>query len=173
MDPRLPAGQRIGQEDAGPFRPVIRQRRVQCLHGEPDPQVCDDEGGGHNLEAEHPLRGGLLHPRPCECTEAPAIEVGGDAAQRLGQECAGAAAGIEDVDVVRRQPVLDAEVVLQRHINAGYHVADHLGWGVPDTELLAQGRIEGLQERLVEIGHGLALVKPGEEGVPVHSVECC
>ena len=62
--PRLPAGEGIGQENAGPLCPFIRQRRVQCLHGEADLEMSHDEGSWHNLEAEHPLRGGLLHLAP-------------------------------------------------------------------------------------------------------------
>ena len=43
---RLPSGQRVGEEDAGPFAVIIiRQRRAQLLHGEADLQVGDDVGG--------------------------------------------------------------------------------------------------------------------------------
>ena len=60
---------------------------------------------------------------------------------------------------------------LKGPVHAGDHVADDFGGGVPDAKLLAQGGIEGLKEGLVEVGHGLALVEPGEEGGPVHTVE--
>ena len=56
LDPRLPAGQRVGEKDAGALGPVVRQRRVERLHGKPDLQVGDDEGRGHDLEAEHALQ---------------------------------------------------------------------------------------------------------------------
>ena len=42
----------------------------------------------------------------------------------------------------------------------------------PDAQLLAEGRIERFEERLVEIRHRLALVEPREELGPVHAVEC-
>ena len=85
------------------------------------------EGRGHDLEAEHPLRRRLLHPRPGEGAQALAPQVGGDALEGLGQVCPGAAAGIEDVDVLGGQSVLDAQVVLQGAVHAGHHVAHHLG----------------------------------------------
>ena len=48
--------------------------------------------------------------------------------------------------------------------------------GVYQTpELLAQIGVEGLQERLIEVGDGLPLPKAGEKRVPVDAVEggCC
>ena len=95
----------------------------------------------------------------------------GDAAQDLGEVRAGAAAGVEDVDVVGGQAVGDAQVVLQGAVDAGDHVAHHLGGGVPDAKLLAEGGVEGLQEGLVEVWDGLALAEPVEEGVAVDAVQ--
>ena len=74
-------------------------------------QVGDDEGRGHDLEAEDPLGGGALYRGAGESAEAAAFEVGGDAAERLGKVGTGAAAGVEDVDVVSGEPVGDAEIV--------------------------------------------------------------
>ena len=91
--------------------------------------------------------------------------------QRLGQVGPGTAAGVEDIYVLRRQPIGDTQVVLQGAVHPGHHVADYLGGGVPDTQLLAQGRVEGLQEGLVEVGHRLPLVEPCEEGVPIYPVQ--
>ena len=101
----------------------------------------------------------LLDPRAGKRAEAASFEVGGDAAQHLGEVGSSAAAGVEHVDVLRRQPVRDAEIVLQRLVHAGHHVADDFGGRVPDAQLLAQAGVEGFQERLVEIGHRLALVE--------------
>ena len=75
-------------------------------------EVGHHEGRGHNLEAEHPLRRRLLHPRPGQRAQALAPQVGGDALQRFGQVGPGASAGVEDVDVLGGQPVLNAQVVL-------------------------------------------------------------
>ena len=65
------------------------------------------------------------------------FEVGGDAAHHLGEIRAGAAAGVEYVDVIGGQPFGDAEIVRQRPVDAGDHVSDDLGGGVPDAELFA------------------------------------
>ena len=117
-----------------------------------------DERGRHDLEAEDALRGGPL--------DGGAGERAGPASRRLaamrrrdfGQVRARAAAGVEHVDVVGGESGGDAKVVLEGAIDAGDHVADDFGGGVPDAQLLAQGGVEGLQERLVEVGHGLALI---------------
>ena len=131
----------------------------------------DHEGGRHYLEAEDPMRGGLLHPRTGESTQALALQICCDATQHLGQVRAGTAAGVENVHVLAGQPVGDAEVVLEGLVHAGHHVAHHLGGGVPHAKLLAQVGVEGLEERFVEVGHGLALAEFGKEGVAFHAVE--
>ena len=111
-----------------------------------------------------------LHPRPGEGAQASTLQVGGDAPQHLSKIRPRAAAGVQDVDVLGRQPVGDAQVVSQRPVHAGDHVAHHLGGRVPDAKLLAQGGVEGLQEGLVEVGHGLTLAEAVEEGPPLHPV---
>ena len=82
---RLPSGERIGEEDTGLFRPVVGQGCAEILQGEPDLQVRDDEGRGHDLEAEHPPCSRLPHLRAGECAKAAAFEMGGDAAQHFRQ----------------------------------------------------------------------------------------
>ena len=171
LDAGLPSGECVGEEDAGALVPVLGEGCVEGLHGEADLEVCYDERGGHYLEAEDAAGGGALHLRPCEGSEAAVLEVGCDAAQDLGEVCAGAAAGVEDVDVVGGQAVGDAEVVLEGAVDAGDHVAHDLDGGVPDAELLAECGVEGLEEGLVEVGDGLALAEAVEEGVAVDAVE--
>ena len=131
----------------------------------------DDEGGGHDLEAEDPFGRRLFHPRAGERAQAPAFQIGGDAAQHFGEIGPGAAAGVEHIDVFRRQPLGDIQVVLQRPVDPRDHVADHFRRRVPDPELLAQLGIEGFEERLVEIGHRLAFVEAREERFPVNPAE--
>ena len=63
---RMPAGQRVGQENLGAFGVVLSHWRVQVLHSEPDLEVGDNERGRHDLETEHPLHSSLLHLRPGE-----------------------------------------------------------------------------------------------------------
>ena len=109
--------------------------------------------------------------RPGQRSEAAVLEVGRDAAQDLGEVRAGAAAWVEDVDVIGGQAVGDAQVVLQGAVDAGDHVAHDLGGGVPDAKLLAEGGVECLQEGLVEVGDGLSLAEPVEEGLAVDAVQ--
>ena len=168
---RLPTGQRVGEEDAGALGAVRGERGIERLQGQADLEMRDDERRRHDLEAEHPFGRRLLHPRAGQRAQAAPVEVGGDAPEHLGEIGAGAAAGVEDVDVVGGQAVGDAQVVAQRAVDAGDHVADDLGGGVPDAELLAQVRVERFEEGLVEVGYGLALAEAGEERRPVHPVE--
>ena len=62
----------------------------------------------------------LLHPCAGQGAEPLAPQVGDDALQRLGQVGPGAAARVEDVDVLGGQPILDAQVVLQGAVDAGH-----------------------------------------------------
>ena len=53
----------------------------------------------------------------------------------------------------------------------GHHVGDHFHRRVPDAQLLTKVRIEGFEERLVEIRHRFALVEPQEERGAVYAVQ--
>ncbi len=48
-------------------------------------------------------------------------------------------------------------------VDALDHVANDFAWGVPDAELLAEFRIEGFEEGLVEILDGIYFAEGGEE----------
>ena len=132
----------------------------------------DDEGRGHNFEAEHPFGRRLLHPRARARTEALAFEIGGDAAEhfrQIGPPC-------HSTDQAhRRSHAARPSGMPRSSFNAlstrATNVAHHLRRRVPDAELLAQFGIERLQERLVEIRHRLSLAEPREEGGAVHAVE--
>ena len=135
------------RKTTGALVTVVGQRGVEVLHGQANLEVSHDERGGHDLETENALGGGLLDAGACESAESTILEVGGDASQRLGEVCAGAAAGIENVDVVGGQSVGDAEIVLEGAVDAGDHVSHHLGGCVPDAKLLAEVGIERLRGR--------------------------
>ena len=75
--------------------------------------MCDDEWSGHDLEAEDALGCGLLDPGSGQSAQTASLKIGFDPAQHLGEVCTRAAARIEHVDVLRRQPVGDAEIVLE------------------------------------------------------------
>ena len=83
--------------------------------------------------------------------------------EHLGNVGASAAARIEHVDVIGRQPVGDSEVIFESTVDAGDHVPYDLGRRVPDAKLLAQFRVERRQERLVEVLYRLAFVEPVEK----------
>ena len=115
--------------------------------------------------------GGLLQRSARQRPQTLALQVGRDAPQHLRQVRAGAAARVQHVNIVAGQAVGNSQVVPERPVHAGHHVAHHLGRCVPHAQLLAQLRVEGLQEGLVEVGHRLALVEPGEELVALHPVQ--
>ena len=69
----LPAGQGVGEEDAGTFIAIVRQGSVQVLHGQPNLQMGDDKRGGHDLEAEHSVHGRLFDPCTGEGAHASAL----------------------------------------------------------------------------------------------------
>ena len=143
---RLPAGERVGEEDAGAFAPVVGEWRVEIAHRQPDLQMGNDEGGGHDLEAEHPFGRRLPDPRAGERAETLTLEIGGDAAQHFRQVGPGAATRIEHVDVLGGETLRDVEIVLERLVHPCHHVADHLRRCVPDAELLAERGVEGFEE---------------------------
>ena len=131
----------------------------------------DDEGRWHDLEAEDALGCGLFDARSGQSPQAASFQISGDATQHLGEVCTRAAAWIKHVDVLRRQSIGYAEIILEGPVHAGDHVSHHLGRRIPDAKLLAQGGVERLKERFVEILHRLALVESIEEGFPLHAVQ--
>ena len=83
----------------------------------------------------------------------------GDLVQHLDEVGAGAAAGVEDDDARVGETVGDVELLAQHGVDARDHVLDDLGRRVPDAELLAQLGVERLEEGLVEVLHGVALLE--------------
>ena len=79
--------------------------------------------------------------------------------------------GSKHIDVFRREAVRDTEVVFQRLVHAGDHIAHDFVRRVPDAELFSQGGVERFEERLVEIRHRLALAEAGEEGFSIHAIQ--
>ncbi len=56
------------------------------------------------------------------------------------------------------------ELGAEKMVDALDHVADDFARGVPDAELLAELRVEGFEEGLVEVIDGVFVVEGGEEG---------
>ena len=107
----------------------------------------------------HPLHRRPLHVRTDERSQTATGEIARDVPQHLGQIGPSATARVEHVDVLVRQPVGYAEIVPERPVHMRHHVAHDFRRCVPDAELLPQFRIEGFEERLVEVRHGLASLK--------------
>ena len=166
-----PAGQRIGEVDAGAFAVLSSRWRAQSLQEQAELEVGDDVRRGQELESEDPLAGGLLRFEGCEISPTLFLRVVAmDGAKSLNQIGAGAAAGVEDDDARSARPSGDANSS-RSVIHAGHHVLDDLLGRVPDAEFFAQLRVEGFEEGLVEILDGVFLGEVSEEGGPVHPVE--
>ena len=73
-----------------------------------------------------------------------------DVADSLREIGSGAIARVQHIDILCREPVRNAESVLQRLVHLDDHVADYFRRRVPDTQLVAQNRVEGFKERFVE-----------------------
>lgn len=135
-------------------------------------KMGDDEWSWEKLEAKDSILGGVL-------------EVGGDEGviavlllegfvnfvQDLDEVGARAAARIENIDIFVSEAVGNVEFFAKDGVHASDHVLDDFGWRVPDTELLAEVRVERLKEGLVEVLDGVILLKSGEEGSAVDAIE--
>ena len=131
------------------------------------------ERRGHDLETKDASQGRILRHRQRRATLTFLLrERPDDPAQHLDQIGARAAARIEHVDILVRQPVGPAQFFAQHGVHAGDLILDDLRRGVPDTEFLAQFGIEGLEERFVEILDGVSFGELLEEFRAVHAVEC-
>ncbi len=66
-----------------------------------------------------------------------------------------------------------SKLLAQHPIDARDHVAHDLARRVPDAKLLAEIRVEGFEERFVEILDGVMVLERGEECGAVHPIENC
>ena len=73
------------------------------------------------------------------------------------QEGARAGRGVQDVNLIVRDAV-GLQVRLQRPVQRAHHVPHHFDGRVVDAVPLPRGRIEGLQEILVEIEDGVGAI---------------
>ena len=99
----------------------------------------------------------LSSPAFCEQGAVDAVKDGGEVS-------AGAAAGVEDVDVRAGEAEGLVELGAEEVVDALDHVGDDLSGGVPDAEVLAELGVEGFEERLVEVLDCVGLAEVGEEG---------
>ncbi len=172
---RLPAGQRVGQIHAQPFRlaggRVQLQRRAPLVQQQAELQMRHHIRRRQQLEAEYPVQRRLFQLGAGQAAQTLLVQSRLDVAQHFGQIRAGAATGIENEDLRIGQPVGDVEFLAQHRIHPRHHVAHDFRWRVPHPQLLAQFRVEGLQERLVEILHRAGGGELAEERRSIHPVQ--
>ena len=126
--------------------------------------MSHDVGRGQEFETEEAFLRGFLRQQPSQRFARLLFIPLADEPQGLDEIGAGAAAGIEDDDVLAGEAIGEAEVFLQGAVHAGDHVFHDLGRGVPDAELLAQLGVELGEEGLVEVLDGFAEGEALEEG---------
>ena len=170
---RFPAGEGVGQIDPGAFGRVaaVAQRRAEGFEFETKLEMCDNEWRGQNLETEDTLHGRFLEIVRDQGVAALVMQGGGDAAEDGPQVGAGAATRIEDDHFRVCESVREAEFGAEDSVHTFDLVADDLLGGVPDSEFLAQFGIERVQEGLVEVLDGMALVEGLEELSAVHAIQ--
>lgn len=168
---RVPAGEGVGEVDAGALVCACIEGRAEAVQQQAHLQVRHHEGRGQDLEAEDAAQRRLLDVVRRQRVLTALMDRPGDAAQHFHGVRGRAGAGIEHVDIRVGQPVGPAKLLAQGFIHALDHVARYLGWRVPHAQLLAQFRVERLQERLVEILHRVFLLEAREEGVAVDPIQ--
>src|SRR5437660_10199364 len=91
--------------------------------------------------------------------------------QHLDEIRAGATRGIKHVNTRVGETIGNLQFFAQHRVYARDHVFDDFSRRVPDSQLLAQLGIEGLQEWFVEILHRVAFFKTRKEGFSMYTVE--
>ncbi len=91
----------------------------------------DDKRRGQEFEPEHAAQGGLFYVLRGECIVAFGCERGGDGFEDFYEVCAGAAAGIEDIDVGIGEAVLEVEFFAQDGVGARDHIFDNFDRRIP------------------------------------------
>ncbi len=147
------------------------QWRPERFQLQADLQMGDDQGRRQDLEPEDALDRGAFEVVRDQRVVAFVLKRGRDAAQHRPQIGPGAAAGIEHDHTRVGEAVGDVQFRAQNLVDALDLVAHDLFGGVPDPQFLAQFRIEGLQERLVEILHRVPFVERLEEGGHINAPE--
>ena len=129
------------------------------------------EGRGQNLETEDALDGRFLQILREQGVAALLAQRLGDPVEHRNQIRAGAATRVQHIDVGVGEAIGQRQFLAENAVHALHHVVHNLGGGVPDAEVLAQFGVEGLQKRLVEILHGVALFEGIEELAALYAVQ--
>jgi len=168
---RFPAGKSIGEEDADPFVAPFGQRGAEILEEQAKLKMGDDEGSGENFEAEDAILCSLFEVASEEGVFTSLLESFVDFFEDFDEVGAGAATGVEDVDVFIGQAVRKIQFFAEDGVNAGDHVLDNFRRSVPDAEILAEFRVEGLEERLVKVLDSVGFLEFCEKAGAVDAVE--
>src|SRR5216684_4283702 len=88
-----------------------------------------------------------------------------------GEIRSSAAAGIKDADGGAGEAEGLIEFGAKKPIDAFDHVANDFFWGIPDSKLLAQRRVERFKKGLIEVGDGFVFTEDLKEG-GLDTVEC-
>ncbi len=147
------------------------QRRAQAVEHQAQLKVRYDKGGGQDFKAEDPRHRGLLQVRGNQGVAALGLQGFGNLLEHFHKVGPRAATGVEDDHVGVGQAVGKAEFFAQDGIHAGNLILDDFRRGEPDAKFLAQFRVEGFKERLVEILNGVFVLELLEEVGAVHAVQ--
>ncbi|OHD69480.1 MAG: hypothetical protein A2177_11460 [Spirochaetes bacterium RBG_13_68_11] len=111
----------------------------------------DHERCGQDLESENTGSSGFLDVRSHECIAAFFAQGPGNPVEDFYQVRAGTTTGVKYDDIGVCQTIRDAQLSSEHDVDTFDLVPHDLARGIPDPQLFPQGRIERLQERLVEI----------------------
>ena len=106
---RLPAGESVGEEDAGALVGLVREGRAEAVQEQADLQVADDERRRQDLEAEDAAHGGLFQIVGEERVVTLLAQRARRSVEHLDKVGAGAAAGVEHDDARIGEAIGDAE----------------------------------------------------------------
>ena len=169
---KVPAGQRVGQENSGAFALGIIQRHAQILQEQTHLQVRHDKRRGHDFKTEDAFLRGFLHREFCQCAFALfLVESLSNDAQHLDHIRAGAAGKIEHEHARVGEAVGNVQFLAQRGVHAGDLILHNLRRRIPHAQLLAEFGVEGFEERFVEILDGVRVLKFLKEHGAFHAVE--
>ena len=168
---RLPAGERVGEVDAGALVGSSAKGAPRSVQQHAELQVATTNGAGRISKPKTRLMAACFRSLATSASSPFSRSVCGDLVQHLDEVGAGAAAGVEHDDARVGEAVGDVQLLAQHRVDARDHVLHDLRRRVPDAELLAQLGVERLEERLVEVLDGVALLEGCEEGGAVDAVE--
>jgi len=133
--------------------------------------VRDHKGSGEKLETKNAILGSVLEVGGREGIVPALFESLVNFPKDFDEIRTCAATGVEDVDVFVGEAIGEVELSAEHGVDPGDHILNDFGWRVPDAKLLSELRVKGMQEGLVKVLNGVALLELGEEGGTIDSIE--